>query len=110
MDNLTGNVLLRVVKVNECFKQVEAYSPIEMSLKGGEQNLEVKCSPNQYMVKLTGNVADVTLHTNFGPMTLDKEAMLWLPRKGDSAQTSIKLNNTPDNPIVEYSIIDFINR
>ncbi len=137
MDNLTGNVLLRVVKVNECFKQVEAYSPIEMSLKGGEQNLEVKCDPNQYMVKLTGNVADATLHTNFGPMTLeiwqytrdkrepvmsmenyedgivlalDKEAMLWLPRKGDSAQTSIKLNNTPDNPIVEYSIIDFINR
>lgn len=137
IDNLTGNVSLRVVKVDENFKQIEAYSAIEMSLKGGEQNLEVKCDPAQYMVKLTGNVADATLHTNFGPMTLeiwqytkdrrevlmsmvnyedgivlalDKQATLWLPRKGDSAPTSIKLNNTPDNPVVEYSIIDFINR
>lgn len=139
MDNLTGKVTLRVVKVDDTFKQIEAYSPIKMDLQGGEQSLEVKCDPNQYMVKLTGNVADAILHTNFGPMELEvygsaiadkpmvsimsmdkyedgivlalaKEATLWLPRNSDRDTTLIKLNNTLDNPIVEYNIVDFINK
>lgn len=137
VDNLTGDVHFNVVKVDDTFKQIEAYSPVKMNLKGGEI-LELDLNPNQYMVKLTGSVAEAILHTNFGPMSLEmhgsaiegkpmmplmgvsnykdgmvipvsKEATLWLARNGDSKATTVKLNNTLENPVVEYPIVDFIN-
>lgn len=132
IDNLKGDMIFKVVKVDENFKQIEAYSPINLKISE-DTTINLVCSPNQYMVRIVGELRDCVLDTNISGNTgfiiadgkssnlgkcrmkdysngivlpMDERGIVRLNYK-DKSQ-GIAVVPTKENPIVEVNVQDLI--